>query len=226
MRKIQIVVADDHNVVRTAIASFLAQRTDFEVVGEVAEGGEPLFEVVQRFRPDLLLLDAHMPGHEIDVIDSTRRLCEKYPRMRVLILSAYKQREYVVGLLKAGAAGYVLKDDVSEMLVRAIRTVAEGGEWVSPRIANLLVDSIRDREKVPSAVLSDREVDVLRVLARGYTNRKIGQELHITEQTVKNHVSSIFNKLGVETRVEAVLYAIRHGLATAEVVEDQDLPGA
>jgi DNA-binding NarL/FixJ family response regulator len=140
--------------------------------------------------------------------------------MQILVLSAYDRREYVVGLLKAGAAGYVLKDDVSEMLLRAIRTVASGGQWVSPRVANLLVESVRNHERVPSSLLTDREIDVLRAMARGFTNKKIGEELFITEQTVKNHVSSIFGKLGVETRVEAVLYALRHGLASAETVED------
>ncbi len=220
MTSIRIVLAEDHNVVRTAVASFLAQRTEIDVVGEVAEGGPPLFETVEQTQPDLLLLDANMPGHEIDVIDSTCRLREKFPNMRILILSAYDRRDYVVGLLKAGADGYVLKDDVSDMLVRAIRTVAKGGEWVSPRVANLLVESVRSRHQEPKELLTEREIDVLRAMARGYTNRKIGEELYITEQTVKNHVSNIFAKLGVETRVEAVLYALRHGLASPEAYGD------
>lgn len=220
MTPIRILLAEDHNVVRTAVASFLAQRSDIEIVGEVGKGGPLLFETVESLHPDLLLLDAHMPEHEVDVIDSTRRLREKFPEMRILVLSAYDRRDYVVGLLKAGADGYVLKDDVSDMLVRAIRTVAGGGEWVSPRVANLLVESVRNRQQEPRTLLTEREIDVLRAMARGYTNKRIGEELFITEQTVKNHVSSIFAKLTVETRVEAVLYALRHGLASPEAQED------
>ncbi|MDX1662559.1 MAG: response regulator transcription factor [Candidatus Promineifilaceae bacterium] len=217
---IRIIIAEDHNVVRTAVASYLSRRGDIEVVGEVAEGGAPLFEAVETLEPDLLLLDAHMPGHDVDVIESARQLRKHFPDLTILVLSAYDRREYVVGLLKAGAAGYVLKDDSSEMLLRAIRTVVNGGEWVSPRVANILVNSVRNKEQEPAAVLSKREVDVLRVMARGYTNSKIAEELFITEQTVKNHVSSIFSKLGVETRVEAVLYALRHGLASPESADD------
>lgn len=217
---IRILLAEDHTVVRTAVAAYLARRPDIDVVGEIGEGGTALFEMVRAKRPDVLLLDAHMPGHEVDVIESARRLRQDWPEMRILVLSGYDRREYVVGLLKAGAAGYVLKDDSSEMLLRAIRTVAHGGEWVSPRVANILVDSVRQGEPAPADLLSRREIDVLRAVARGLTNSKIADELFITEQTVKNHVSSIFSKLGVDTRVEAVLYAIRHGLASAEANED------
>lgn len=217
---IRIILAEDHTVVRTAVASYLARRPDIEVVGEVGEGGPALFEIIRQQHPDVLLLDAHMPGHEVDVVDSAHRLQKQWPDMRILVLSAYDRREYVVGLLKAGAAGYVLKDDSSEMLLRAIRMVAEGGEWVSPRVANVLVDSVRQGEPDPAELLSKREMEVLRAVARGLTNGKIAEELYITEQTVKNHVSSIFSKLGVDTRVEAVLYAIRHGLASAETNED------
>ena len=217
---IEILLAEDHNVVRTAVASYLARRVDIEVVGEVAEGGATLFESVATLKPDVLLLDAHMPGHEVDAIESARQLREKHPELKILVLSAYNQREYVVGLLKAGAAGYILKDDSPEMLLRAIRAVANGNEWVSPRVSNILIGSVRNGEKEPSTLLSKREIDVLRTMARGYTNNRIAEELFITEQTVKNHVSSIFSKLGVETRVEAVLYAIRHGLASAEAADD------
>ena len=224
MSRIRILLAEDHNLVRTAVASFLADRSGIDVVGEVAEGGTKLFAAVEREAPDLLLLDAHMPGHDVDVIDSTRKLRERFPGTRILILSAYGRRDYVVGLIKAGASGYVLKDDVSEMLMRAIRTVADGGEWISPRIANLLVDSVREAQGAPSDLLTEREVDVLRCMGRGYTNRRIAEELVITEQTVKNHVSSIFTKLEVETRVEAVLYALRHGLATVETEDDPTQP--
>ena len=211
---IRILLAEDHHVVRTAVASLLARRPDMEVVGEVGEGGEPLLEAVARLEPDLLLLDAHMPGH--DAVKSVRRMAEAYPDVRILVLSAYERQEYVVGLLEAGASGYVLKDDSSQMLLRAIRIVAEGGDWVSPKATKVLVNSMRNRVEAPGDSLTGREMDVLKALAQGNTNSKIAETLNIGEQTVKNHMSQIFKKLGVETRVEAVLYAIRHGLASPE----------
>jgi DNA-binding NarL/FixJ family response regulator len=213
---IRIILAEDHAVVRTAVASYLARHPDLEVVGEVGEGGPALFRIIGERCPDVLLLDAHMPGHTADVVESARSLKERWPDMAILVLSAYNRREYVVGLLKAGAAGYVLKDDSPDMLLQAIRIVAEGGEWVSPRVANVLVDSMRHGEPEPFEVLSNREMDVLRAVAQGLTNRQIAAELYIGEQTVKNHVSSIFSKLRVDTRVQAVLYALRHGLVSAE----------
>ena len=157
---IRILLAEDHNVVRTAVAAYLARRGDIEVVGEVAEGGDALFSAVEELRPDVLLLDANMPGHEVDVIESARQLARLHAEMKILVLSAYKQREYVVGLLKAGASGYILKDDSPEMLLRAIRAVGNGSEWVSPRVSNLLIGSVRNGEKEPSALLSKREIDV------------------------------------------------------------------
>lgn len=211
---IRIALAEDHHVVRTAVASLLSRHNEFEVVGEIAEGGERLLEAVNSIRPDLLLLDAHMPGH--DVVQDVIKLLHLHPSLKILVLSAYDRREYVLGLLKAGALGYVLKDDSSHMLVSAIRAVARGGEWVSPQVANVLLESVRHQEQTPGANLTPRELEVLQALASGAANSKIAEQLFITEQTVKNHVSNIFKKLGVETRVEAVLYALRHGLATSE----------
>lgn len=213
---IRILFADDHNIVRAAVASYLERKEDIEVVGEVAEGGPVLFDAVATLQPDVLLLDAHMPGHEVDVIHTTRVLCRRYPDLAILIFSAYRNREYVVGLLKAGAIGYVLKGDSPDRLLQAIYAVAEGNEWVSPGVANILVGSVREGEPSPDEVLSPREIEVLYAMARGFTNGRIAEALFISEQTVKNHVSSIFTKLDVSTRVEAVLYAIRHGLSSAE----------
>lgn len=211
---IRIALAEDHHVVRTAVASLLSRHAEFEVVGEIAEGGARLFDAIRKLQPDLLLLDAHMPGH--DVIQDVKKLLEEYPELKILVLSAYDRREYVLGLLKAGALGYVLKDDSSHMLLSAIRAVARGGEWVSPQVANVLLESVRHQDQSPAMNLTPRELEVLEALSSGAANSKIAEQLFITEQTVKNHVSSIFKKLGVETRVEAVLYAIRHGLVSPE----------
>lgn len=211
---IRIALAEDHHVVRTAVASLLSRHAEFEVVGEIAEGGAQLLDAINSLQPDLLLLDAHMPGH--DVVQDVNKLLQLHPSLKILVLSAYDRREYVLGLLKAGALGYVLKDDSSQMLLSAIRAVARGGEWVSPQVANVLLESVRHQEQSPSAGLTPRELEVLQALASGAANSKIAEQLFITEQTVKNHVSNIFKKLGVETRVEAVLYALRHGLATPD----------
>jgi DNA-binding NarL/FixJ family response regulator len=210
---IRIALADDHEVVRRAVATFLARQPDLDVVGEAGEAGPPLYNLLGDARPDVLLLDANMPGHDINVIETVRTLRSDMPDLRVLVLTAHDRREYVVGLIRSGAAGYVLKGDSPEMLLHAIRIVASGGEWISPSVANLLVEHARNDEPSPAELLSDREHEVLRAMARGLTNAKIAEELFITEQTVKNHVSSIFSKLGVNTRVEAVLYALYHGLA-------------
>jgi DNA-binding NarL/FixJ family response regulator len=210
MNRISVVLAEDHHVVRTAIAEFLAKEQDIEVVGEVAEG-DSLLQEVDRMKPDVLLLDAHMPGRE--VVESAETIRKRHPQIRILVLSAYDRREYVVGLLKAGAAGYVLKDDSPEMLLRALRAVAHGEEWVSPRVAKQLVESVRRGGKRPQAQLTEREMDVLQLMAAGLKNDEIAGELVITTQTVKNHVRSIFRKLEVETRVEAVLWALNHGVS-------------
>jgi DNA-binding NarL/FixJ family response regulator len=214
VKKIRVLLVEDHHVVRAAVAAFLSREEDLEIVGEVARAVD-LPSTVHRLRPDLLLLDAHMPGHK--VVESARELREAYPDMHILVLSAYDRREYVVGLLQAGAAGYVLKDDSPDMLIRAVRAVCNGEEWVSPRVARVLVKSVRNWDQRPSDKLTDREMEVLRLMAEGYKNEEIAAELVITTQTVKNHVTSIFRRLGVESRVEAVLYAINHGMVNGEV---------
>jgi DNA-binding NarL/FixJ family response regulator len=209
MSNIKVVLAEDHHVVRAAVATFLTKEPDIEVVGEVAEGST-LMDAVEKLRPDILILDAHMPGHK--VVQSAKALRMNCPDVKILVLSAYNRREYVVGLLSAGAAGYVLKDDPPEMLVRAVRKVAAGGEWISPRVAKVLVKSVRHDDKSATTALTDREMEVMELMAHGHKNEEIAEKLVITTQTVKNHVRSIFRKLGVKTRVEAVLYAINNKL--------------
>lgn len=209
MKQIRVLLADDHHVVRAAVASFLRKEPDIEVVGEVGEAAR-LLPLVDEIRPHVLLLDAHMPGQ--NVIRTARELCRQRPEVAILVLSAYDRREYVVGLLRAGASGYVLKDDTPEMLVRAVRSVAAGQEWLSPRVLNILMKSVRGPSARPFADLTKRERQVLQLMAHGSRNDEIADALVITRQTVKNHVRSIFSKLGVETRVDAVLFAIEHDL--------------
>jgi DNA-binding NarL/FixJ family response regulator len=206
-KKIRIVLAEDHHVVRAAVASFLGRELDFVIVAEVDEAAK-LPSTLAATRPDVLILDAHMPGHR--VIETARAVRRDHPSVRILVLSAYKRREYVVGLIEAGAYGYVLKDDPPESLLGAVRAVFAGKRWLSPGIAEVLAKSaLRGvREE-----LTERESEVLRLMATGCRNERIAESLRISEQTVKNHIRNIFGKLGVETRVEAVLYALSEGLA-------------
>lgn len=208
MKKIRVVLAEDHHVVRAALAAFLVREADIEVVGEAADAAA-LIDVVRELTPDVLLLDAHMPGHR--VIETTHILRAQYPQVQILVLSAYRRREYVVGLLSAGAVGYVLKDDPQEALVQAVHMAARGQQWLSPRVTEVLLKSAGS--STPTAVdkLTRREAEVLQLMAHGRTNNQIAVALSITEQTVKNYVSNIFSKLGVATRVEAVLVAINQG---------------
>ena len=187
---IKIVMADDHNVVRTAVASYLAKKKDLEVVGDVADP-TLLPGVIDNTEPDILVLDAHMPGHRI--IKTAKYLQKQYPQLRILVLSAYDRHEYIVGLLKAGVAGYVLKSDSLEMLVRVIRAIAKGDDWLSPRVVEILIESVRSSSS-NQITLTPREKEVLKLITMGCKNSEIAERLVITVQTVKNHVSNIFNR--------------------------------
>jgi DNA-binding NarL/FixJ family response regulator len=203
------MMAEDHHVVRQAIKEFLAKESDITVVGEVAET-RSLPDMVAHLQPDLLLLDARIPGPNI--IEVTKKLCAQYPHMPILVLSAFDRREYVVGLLQAGANGYMLKDDKPEMLIQAIHSVAAGEEWLSPRISQVLLKSIRTDYKNSLCHLTAREMDVLRLMATGVNNNDIAETLMISIYTVKNHARNIFRKLGVRTRIEAVITAVNKNL--------------
>jgi DNA-binding NarL/FixJ family response regulator len=169
-----------------------------------------LLEETGRLQPDLLLLDANMPGPS--VIETVKELKNHYPDVQVLVLTASKSSEQVLSLIKAGVSGYVLKEDSPRELLQAIETVAGGKEWISPRIAKVLVSSIRLQEQKEQVDLTEREKDVLRLMVTGISNDEIADQLFIATNTVKNHVRSIFRKLGVSTRVEAVVSALDNHL--------------
>lgn len=208
---IRILLAEDHHVVRTAVASFLSQESDMCVVGE-APNAEELLKLLATTRPDVLLLDARMPGSRVTSLVGT--IHRTYPTVAILILSAYQRREYVLGSLKKGAMGYVLKDDAPDMLVDAIRqVVSEGTPYVSPRVAGVLTHALQDESVDPVEQLSPREYDVLMLMPYGLSNEQIAARLNLEKQTVKNYTRSMFRKLGVSSRLEAALFAYRHGLA-------------
>jgi len=206
---IRVVIAEDHHVVREAIAAHLARESDIQVVGQVADGGE-LMAAVEAAQPDVLLLDVKMPG--LNAPQAARALIAAHPGLKILVLSAHRREAYVLGLLRAGASGYMLKDDPPETLALAVRAVARGGVWLSPQVAGMAVE----RGEGEEPLLSPREMEVLRLLARGYSNAGIGEELGLAERTVKNHAGRIYRKLGVRSRTEAVSVAVRRGWVEVE----------
>jgi DNA-binding NarL/FixJ family response regulator len=216
-KPIRLILAEDHHVVRSALASYLRSKPWIDVVGELSDGRN-LIEIVERERPDVLVMDAEMPAHQPVAV--VKHLSQSCPETRVLVLSAHDSPDYVVGLFQAGVAGYVLKNDPSDALIQALNMVAQGRQWISPRAAAVLAGYVRSQlSDTGTARLSEREMQVLALMARGYRNEDIANELVLSEHTVRNHIASIFHKLGVETRVSAVLFAIASDIVPFEEIK-------
>ena len=214
--RVRIVIADDHHIVRDALRKRLSAEYNLDVVGEVAHGGE-LWQTVLDTQPDLVLMDADMPQH--DPAQAILRIRELDENIKVIILSMHGTARYVIGTVQAGVDGYVLKDDPAEALLHAIQQVMSGRRWISPGIATILAHLVQNGATGNDLdVLTPRERQVLTVLAKGYRNDQIGEVLVISENTVRNHIASIFQKLQVETRVEAVVYALSQGLITLDEI--------
>jgi DNA-binding NarL/FixJ family response regulator len=215
--RIRILLADDHAVVRQGIRQFLEEAGDIAVVAEAGDGAEAL-RLVEAHQPDVAVLDIRMP--EVTGVEVARRIKERFPQVRVLVLTAYDDDPYVFALLQAGADGYVLKTASGDELVRAVRTVYAGETALSPEIAGKVVRQATRRRPEGAAgqvePLTDRELDVLRLAARGLTNRAIGHELGISHRTVQGHMANIYGKLGVNSRTEAVTQALRRGWIVIE----------
>jgi len=215
--RIRILLADDHAVVRQGIRQFLEEAGDIAVVAEAGDGAEAL-RLVEAHQPDVAVLDIRMP--EVTGVEVARRIKERFPQVRVLVLTAYDDDPYVFALLQAGADGYVLKTASGDELVRAVRTVYAGETALSPEIAGKVVRQATRRRPEGAAgqvePLTDRELDVLRLAARGLTNRAIGHELGISHRTVQGHMANIYGKLGVNSRTEAVTEALRRGWIVIE----------
>jgi DNA-binding NarL/FixJ family response regulator len=211
MSPIRIVLADDQLLFREGLRSLLATQPDIEVIGEAGDGEDAL-HLVAELHPDLVLMDVRMP--RLDGVAATRRIQEMHPECHVILLTTFDDDEYVFEGLRAGAVGYLLKDAPVPRLMEAIQSAARGETFLQPSIAAKVVAEL-NRQSVPSSVrqkgltdpLSAREIDILRMIARGHSNREIANELVITEGTVKNHVTSILGKLGVRDRTQAVLKA-------------------
>ncbi|HKN55236.1 MAG TPA: response regulator transcription factor [Amycolatopsis sp.] len=205
---IRIVLADDHPVVRAGLVGLLTLESDFDVVGEAANGLEAVSLAVS-LSPDVVLMDLRMP--EMDGVAATARIAAESPSVRVLILTTYDTDQNIVHAVEAGASGYLLKDATPEQLAAAIRSAAGGETVLPPAILAKLVSHVRT-PPTPPDLLTARELQVLRLVARGLTNAEIGRELHIGETTVKTHLVRMFAKLDVGDRTAAVTVAMQRGL--------------
>ena len=214
---IRVLVADDQSMVRAGFRMLLSNQEDIEVVAEASNGLEAV-DKATRFEPTVVLMDIRMP--ELDGLEATRRILAADGAARILILTTFDLDEYVYEALRAGASGFVLKDDPPEQLIAAIRTVAAGDALLSPAVTKRVIERF-SRMPPPSAPkeideLSERELDVFRLVARGLSNAEIGRELYISETTVKTHVTHILAKLGLRDRVQAVVLAHQTGLFEAD----------
>ncbi|WP_400994842.1 response regulator [Agromyces sp. GXQ0307] len=213
---ITLVVADDQALVRSGLSSILSKDPAFSVVGEAADGAEAV-ELARSHRPDIVLMDLRMPN--VDGLEATRRILQGDDPPRVVVLTTFDTDDNVYAALRAGASGFLLKDTSPEHLADALRRVMDGDAMLSPTVTRRLVDSFvseppRPDGSVPAALrtLSDRELEVLRVLARGTTNAEIACELYLAETTVKSHIARLLTKLGLRDRVQAVVLAHESGL--------------
>ena len=208
MSKVSVVLADDHPITREGIKKFLISSIDIELVGE-AEDGEEALHLANQLQPDVLLLDMEMP--KMKGVDVARQLKENGSRVHVLALSTYDDKQYIIGILSAGACGYLTKEEVPENILEAVRGVARGEQgWVSRRVAALMSTWTREEEKEDD-LLTSREIQVLRQVVEGKTNKEIGYDLGISQKTVEKHLESVYSKLNVNSRVEAALFAVKEG---------------
>jgi DNA-binding NarL/FixJ family response regulator len=214
---VRVLVADDQSLVRAGFRMLLADEEDLEVVGEASNGLEAV-EKATRLRPDVILMDIRMP--ELDGLEATRRILDNDDRARVLVLTTFDLDEYVYEALRVGASGFVLKDDPPEQLLSAIRIVAAGEALLSPSVTKRVIDRFarlpRQAEPKGFRDLTEREVEVFRLIARGLSNAEIGDALFISETTVKTHITHILQKLGLRDRVQAVVVAHEAALFDAE----------
>ena len=213
---IRILITDDHGVVRQGLRMFLSLDPEMEVVGEATNGQEAL-ALARDLKPDVVLMDLLMPV--MDGIEATRAIRSELPEVEVIALTSVLDDGSVTGAVRAGALGYLLKDTDSEELGRAIKAAAEGRVHLAPEAAARLMREVKAPES--PEVLTEREVEVLKLLASGKANKQIASSLFVSEKTVKAHVSSILMKLGVQSRTQAALHAVRTGLVSTEELGEE-----
>ena len=219
--RIKIILADDHHIVRAGIRQLLESKKDIQVLAEAGDGDEAK-SLIQQHRPDVAVLDIQMP--KASGIEVTRWVRAHLPEVGVLILTAYDDDPYVMAVLQAGANGYVLKTAKTNDLIQAVRDVHEGKSALDPSVTRKLMANIfNHREKTLVEPLTDRELDVLRLAAKGFTNKAIGMQLNISDRTVQGHLAHIFGKLQATSRTEAVMRAVSLGWisqATGQIAEE------
>ncbi len=218
MEKIRILLAEDHVVVREGTRELIQRELDMEVVGEAGDGEEAI-ELATNLRPDVVIMDIAMP--KVNGIEATRRIKELHPATAILILTAYDNEQYIFALLEAGAAGYLLKNVRRSELIDAVRAVCAGESVLHPVVTRKVLERFTGGEGGPGekrdkGILSEREMEVLRLASKGISNKDIARELVVSVRTVQAHLGNIFNKLGVGSRTEAVLYALRRGWFSLE----------
>jgi two-component system response regulator NreC len=215
MSKIRILVVDDHALVREGICSLLARRKDIEVVGQASDGQQAI-EQTENLHPDVLLMDISMP--RMNGLEATREIRARFPHTRILVLTQHEDKEYVIPMLRAGAAGYIFKRTRSAELVNAIRSVFAEGIYLSAEVASTLMEEIStpgDTNAEEPSPLTKREKEVVCLVAEGLSSREIAEQLHLGVKTVETHRANIMEKIGVHNTVDLIKYAIREGIIRA-----------
>ena len=218
MEKIKVLLAEDHIVVREGIRELIQGENDMEVVGEAGDGAEAI-ELVSQVEPDVVLMDIAMP--KLNGIEATRRIKESHPSVSVLILTAYDSEEFIFAFVEAGAAGYLLKNVQGREVLNSIRAVYDGESVLHPAIADKIFSRLQSEEAKPARperkpILSQRELEVLKLSMGGLSNKEVARELSLGIRTVQTHWRNIFNKLGVSSRTEAIISGLNKGWITLE----------
>lgn len=209
----KIIICDDQAIVRDGLSMLLKLDREIEIAG-VAQDGLEAIELVEKEMPDLVLMDLKMPG--LNGIEATRRIRARYPAVKILVLTTYDDDEWIFDAIRAGASGYLLKDTPHTEVVAAIKGTIAGGAYTDPVVTEKLLRAVADQQSQQATLitdqLTDRELDVLRVLARGLNNAAIAEVLHLSEGTVRNHISAILAKLDLSDRTQAAVIAVKHGI--------------
>lgn len=216
-KAIRVLLADDHNVLRQGMAQALDMQPDIIVIAQ-AENGNEAVELSQQHRPDVVLMDINMP--QMDGVEATRQITAVSPESNIIILTMYRRDDYVFEAIKAGASGYLLKEVELNELLAGIRAVAAGEAIIDTAVAGRVLAAFRDKpdtEPDETPDLDERDLDILRLLAKGLTNQEIADQLHLAEKTIRNRLTQIFRKLHLENRSQAILYALREGLSDDEI---------
>lgn len=214
----RILLVDDHQIMREGLMSLMADEPDLEVVGDASDGRQAV-QMAKRLKPDLVVMDISMPG--LSGIEATRQILEELDRVRVLALSMHADPRFVAGALEAGAHGYMIKDCTSRELLECIRTVAEGGTYLSPQVAEVVVKGFvrrlgEETGTPPASVLTPREREVLQLLVEGHTVKAIAERIHLGVKTVETHRRNIMEKLGLKNMVDLIKYAMREGVVSLD----------